>query len=249
MNLIGRNKIAAHIFENPEHRVALLTFLREFPYRPHRYGGIDGDYLNTTMHVNGIDCLIKALENNNAKAIFITQLSSSENERRHVDVEVQTKTVTVTVQAPPPRSFEEVKQMKEEERKLNTEIFIRELNNPGLNTGAFYSPAEYEQSLNRVDEIFDTKPGTIEYEELLNLLPELFRYEEYKLEFPKLKIFEVVKHRMDLFSMTDLDLQQIVVKEELDSFLSGDLVLADETLIQLFDILALRAPLADKRFL
>ena len=108
---------------------------------------------------------------------------------------------------------------------------------------------EYEQNLDRVNILFDAKPETPEFEELLTLLPKVIDYEEYKLEFPKLKIFEAVKHRIEFFSITPIELRYIIgTDHQVDLFFSGNLELADDVLGKLYEIVALRAPVTDKRF-
>ena len=256
MNLIGRNKIANYILENPQSRVALLTFLKEFPYRPERY--IDHDHFLTagTFHVDGFDCLIKVRINHFAKAINILELTTAEEERNKweqkrkeqeatgIGEKIITKSVTVVVTAPPP-DIEGIDQLRQSKNKQ----VVANLFHPELQELATGTADDYEQNLDRVNVLFDAKPGTPEFEELLNLLPQVVDYEAYKLEFPKLKIFEVVKHRIELFSITPAELRYIIgTDDQVDLFFSGNLELADDVLGKLYEIVALRAPVSDKRF-
>lgn len=257
MKLIGRNKIANYILKNPQARVALLTFLKEFPYRPKQ--NINHNHALTAggFNVDGSDCLIKVRINDFAKAINILELTTAEEERNKweqkrkeqeatgIGEKIITKSVTVVIAVPPPLNIEDIEQLEQSKKKQ----VVANLFHPELQELATGTADDYEQNLDRVNVLFDAKPGTPEFEELLNLLPQVVDYEAYKLEFPKLKIFEVVKHRIELFSITPAELRYIIdTDDQIDLFFSGNLKLADDVLGKLYEIVALRAPVSDKRF-
>ena len=257
MHLIGRNKIANYILKRPQARVALLTFLKEFPYRHERH--INPGYLqvNGTFQTDGIDCLIKVRINHFAKAINILELTTAEEEmnrweqkRKEQETtrngeEIITNWVTVAFTSPPSPDIEDPDQL---EQSNNKEV-VANLFLPKLKELAIVTADEYEQNLDRVNILFDAKPETPEFQELLNLLPQVIDYEAYNLEFPKLKIYEVVKHRIELFSIMPIELRYIIgADDQVDLFFSGNLELTDDVLGKLYQIVALRAPVADKRF-
>lgn len=256
MNLIGSNKIANYILEHPQSRVVLLTFLKEFPYRHELYKDSD-DLVNGTFQTDGFDCLIKVRINCFAKAITILELTTAEEERNkweqkrkeqetiEIREEVITKSVTIVVTAPPLPDIE-----YQDLEKINNNEVVANLFHPEMKDLAIGTVDEYEQNLYRANILFDAQPEAPEFEELLNLLPKVIEYETYKLEFPKLKIFEVVKHRIELFSITPFELRYIIgTDDQVDLFFSGNLELADDVLGKLYEIVALRAPVTDKRFL
>lgn len=80
MNLIGRNKIADYILKHPQARIALLTFLKEFPYRHERYTDHSYVQVDGIFQTDGFDCLIKVRINHFAKAINILELTTAEEE-------------------------------------------------------------------------------------------------------------------------------------------------------------------------
>lgn len=256
MNLIGKNKIADYILKHPQSRVVLLTFLKEFPYRQERYTAHGYVQVDGTYQMDGFDCLIKVRVNHFAKAIHILELTTKEEEMNKweqkrkeqqatgIREEIINQSVTVVVTFPPP----DIEDLDQLEQSNNKEVFAN-LFHPELKDLAIGTADEYEQNLDRVNILFDAKPETPEFEELLTLLPQVIDYEEYKLEFPKLKIFEAVKHRIDFFSITPIELRYIIgTDHQVDLFFSGNLELADNVLGKLYEIVALRAPVTDKRF-
>jgi antitoxin component HigA of HigAB toxin-antitoxin module len=261
MNLIGRYKVTEYILKHPEARIPLLIFLKEFPYRSDRYTGDIQDVSNATFMVDGFDCIIRVQINHFAEAVNIIQIStkaeemlkweeaSREQEMKGLGRKESTKIVSVVVAAPPPLSIEQINQMEEMKRN-SPKIPVRGVIHLASHQKKLSSDAEYLQCLDRVNAIFEFKPGVPEFEELIDLLPPLFNYEEYKLNFPKLRTFELIKNRMDLFEMTSGNLAHLAGSEEaLTQFLSGKLILADEVLIRLFDMLNIRVPVNDQRFL
>ncbi|AMP98943.1 hypothetical protein AY601_2039 [Pedobacter cryoconitis] len=256
MNLIGRNKIANYILKHSQSRVVLLTFLKEFPYRHEQHTAHSSVQVDGTFQMDGFDCLIKVRTNHFAKAINILELTTKEEEMNKweqkrkeqeatgIGEEIINQSVTVVVTFPPP----DIEDLDQLEQSNNKEV-VANLFHPELKELAIGTADEYEQNLDRVNILFDAKPETPEFEELLTLLPKVIDYEEYMLEFPKLKIFEAVKNRIDFFSITPIELRYIIgTDHQVDLFFSGNLELADDVLGKLYEFVALRAPVTDKRF-
>jgi HTH-type transcriptional regulator/antitoxin HigA len=255
MDLIGKNKIANYILRHPQARIALLTFIKEFPYRK---WNIDSDaHVDWTFRTDGFDCLINVRMNYFAKAFNILALTTAEEEMNKWEQNLKeletagnkekiiTKLVNVIVTVPPPPDVEEPGPLAQGN---NSEV-VANLFHSALKELTVDTTAEYERNLNRVNMLFDAKPETPEFEELINLLPKVIEYETYKLEFPKLKIFEVVKHRIALFSITPVELRYIIGDDEqVGLFFSGKLELTADVLSKLYEMAGLRAPVTDKRF-
>lgn len=121
---------------------------------------------------------------------------------------------------------------------------------PALPEGkGFQSEEEYEEALSRASEIFVAEPDTPEFEELLVLLPLIREFENHKLKFPVLHNFEIVKDRLEMYTMKPTDLPAIDGGEEqMNLFLSGQLELSDGIVAQMFKVLFIRIPVGDKRF-
>lgn len=66
--------------------------------------------------------------------------------------------------------------------------------------------AEYEQALNRIDEIFDSKPGTAKGDEfeLLSLLIDNYEEEHHSIDLPH--PVEAIKFRMEQMGLKQKDL-------------------------------------------
>ncbi len=66
--------------------------------------------------------------------------------------------------------------------------------------------AQYESALNRIDELFDAKPGSKEFDEveLLMLLVKHYEEENYKIEAPD--PIEAIKFRMEQMGLKKTDM-------------------------------------------
>lgn len=66
--------------------------------------------------------------------------------------------------------------------------------------------AEYEEALSRIDELFDSKPGSKDFDEveLLVVLVDLYEKEHYPIEAPD--PIEAIKFRMEQMEMKRVDL-------------------------------------------
>ena len=68
--------------------------------------------------------------------------------------------------------------------------------------------ADYQVALERIDEIFDSKPGSKHFDEaeLLMKLVEFYEEQHYKIEAPD--PIEAIKFRMEQMGMKRVDLEQ-----------------------------------------
>jgi hypothetical protein len=115
---------------------------------------------------------------------------------------------------------------------------------------SFKTDAQYLAGLERTGSIFEAMPGTPEFNELLTLLPLVKRHEDYRLKFPQLHPYEIVKHKMMILDMIPSYLTSVVNdKEELQQFLARRLVLSSDVLQTLYNFLHIRIPVNDMRFL
>jgi HTH-type transcriptional regulator/antitoxin HigA len=69
---------------------------------------------------------------------------------------------------------------------------------------------DYQEALDRLEKIFDAKPGTSEGDELevLSMLIEKYESEKYPIDFPD--PIEAIKFRMEQLGFTQNDLAEIV---------------------------------------
>lgn len=276
MNIIATNKILEYIEKHPEARIPLLMWLKEYPYGlgrktfPDQDGNPQKGIASAGFEAGGysISCIV----NYDTETYMIEWLANEEElkaklDRRYKeelekDINVVTMTVseTVVVVTPPPitqtpelemvsftfNSIEggthTVTSMKWD--PLDTSI------EPALPEGqGFRTRDEYERALSRAEAIFKSVPGTPEFDEMLALLPLIRDFENYKLKFPVLHNFEILKNRLDLFNMKATYLPAAAgSEEEVKLFLAGQLELPDEIVNQMFRILYFRIPIEDKRF-
>lgn len=252
MNLIGSFKIAKYIRDNPKTRVSLLIFLREFTYHNDQYLDTERSAESVFM-IDGIDCMVRVKINRHIKTANIIHISDREvvEPQEPATVKISKKITQVLLVPPPPPSLEEIEE-KLKRRKIESEVRYSSLllNDKIASATGVLATEEYLESMKRIDAIFGAEPGMPQYDQLEKLVPQIINYEGHVPEFPRLTIAEMVQHRMDLFKSTPRQLSQIAGSEnELNLFLSGKLVLTDDVLTRLFQMLALRAPVIDRRFL
>lgn len=69
---------------------------------------------------------------------------------------------------------------------------------------------DYQTALNRLDQVFDAKPGTVEGDELelLGMLIDKYEQEHYPIDFPD--PIEAIKFRMEQMGYNQSDLARVV---------------------------------------
>ncbi len=79
-----------------------------------------------------------------------------------------------------------------------------------MNISLLKTEQDYEKALDRIDEIFDAKPGSKEDEELeiLSILVEKYEDEHYLIEMPD--PIEAIKYRMEELNMKQKDLAETI---------------------------------------
>ncbi|WP_340102765.1 helix-turn-helix domain-containing protein [Rhodohalobacter sp. 8-1] len=85
-----------------------------------------------------------------------------------------------------------------------------------------HTEADYQNALDRIEEIFDAKPGSIEGDELeiLGILVDEYEKKNFPIEAPK--PIEAIKFRMDQLGMEQKDLAKILgSKSRASEILSG----------------------------
>ena len=249
MNLIGKYKIANYITDFPAHRVDVLTFLKELPYR---MWNMDKNNSHEGCGViNGLDCIITYKSNPALKTSNIIYIGRHAESPLLEPVNIEIKkqsTVFISVPIPPgPKEIEE--EMKAIERKAHDlKPDLQDLLSSAASSISTHT--EYLHSMQRINAIFNSEPGMPQYEELLTLVSEVTHYEEYFMEFPKMKLAESIQLRLDLLQLTPANLTYLVCSEDqLISFLEGKSVLDDNILKRLFHVLSLHFPVNDQRFL
>lgn len=77
-----------------------------------------------------------------------------------------------------------------------------------MKTKLIKTEAQYDAALARIDELFDSKPGTVEFDEveLLLALVDLYEQEHHKIEAPD--PVEAIKFRMEQMDMKRTDLTE-----------------------------------------
>lgn len=91
-----------------------------------------------------------------------------------------------------------------------------------MNIYPIHTEADYNTALNRIEEIFDAKPGTSEGDELeiLGILVDEFEKRHFPIDAPD--PVEAVKFRMDQLGLTQSDLARLVgSKSRASEILSG----------------------------
>jgi HTH-type transcriptional regulator/antitoxin HigA len=79
---------------------------------------------------------------------------------------------------------------------------------------------DYENTLNRIDEIFDAELNTIEADELDILVTLVEKYEEEKYPILPPDPIEAIKFRMEQMNMTKSDLSKIIGSNRVSEILS-----------------------------
>jgi len=79
-----------------------------------------------------------------------------------------------------------------------------------MKIGIIKTEAQYENYLNRMEQIFDAKEGTKEFEELDLLALVLEKYEEEKFSIPKPNPIAAIKFMMEQKGLNDNDLGKII---------------------------------------
>ncbi|WP_316833793.1 hypothetical protein [Pedobacter nutrimenti] len=277
MNLIATNKIASYIEKHPEARIPLLAWLKEFPYQQGRRDSLDHEGKPLSGSGNGwfgigtgaysgkcilnYDTITEIITwvGNEAELKIETDREIKESLKKYPNAVTRTASTTVTVTAPSPAPYTDpemesftfttieggISTVREKKRDPVAIYAV-----PALSEGeGFQSEEEYEEALSRALEIFVAEPDTPEFEELLTLLPLIREFENHKLKFPVLHNFEIVKDRLEMYTMKPTDLPAIDGGEEqMNLFLSGQLELSDEIVAQMFKVLFIRIPIGDKRF-
>jgi hypothetical protein len=249
MILIGTTKLLAYIEKFPDTRIPLMVFLKEFNDRPNFVTKDHQIESDTSFYVDGLDCIITGKINYALQTAIISSLNTQQeiislntipNEQDGGVYNQQvTRTFSVAITAPKPFSEVEAPQTDETDSSniYSVDNLIRE-NNRDLKLN-FHSEEEYMLSLNKVNVLFEAKPQSPEFEELSMLIPRIIYYEQ-GIAKPKLETFELVKHKMDLFSMTPGNLSHIVEEDKLNSFLEGKITIQQEELKPLFRMLAIK---------
>lgn len=277
MNLIATNKIASYIEKHPEARIALLAWLKEFPYQQAGRDALDheGNPLSGCggggFGVGTGEYWFKHVVNYDTKTYRITWIGNEAERKIETDRETKevlkkypnaiTRTVSVTetvaTPLPVPNADPEMDSFTFRTIAGGISTVSEKRRDPvaiyavtALPEGeGFQSEEEYEEGLSRASEIFAAEPNTSEFEELLALLPLIREFENHKLKFPVLHNFEIVKDRLEMFKMKPTDLPAIDGGEEqINLFLSGKLELSDEIVGQMFKVLFIRIPIGEKRF-
>lgn len=91
-----------------------------------------------------------------------------------------------------------------------------------MNIYPIHTEADYNTALNRIDEIFDAKPGTPEGDELeiLGILVDEYEKRHFPIDAPD--PVEAVKFRMEQLGLTQSDLARLVgSKSRASEILSG----------------------------
>ncbi|TVQ65883.1 MAG: helix-turn-helix domain-containing protein [Balneolaceae bacterium] len=91
-----------------------------------------------------------------------------------------------------------------------------------MNINPIHSQADYNNALNRIEEIFDAKPGTIEGDELeiLGILVDEFEKRHFPIDAPD--PIEAVKFRMEQLGLSQSDLAGLIgSKSRASEILSG----------------------------
>jgi len=264
MNLIAKNKIAEYIGKHPEARVDLLTWLEEYPYREGKEplsGYKDKDMVHAgcgsgSSSPGSGDYVIKYRINYDAKIHCITWVGTKEQivqefkATREVNPALKEQIVIEQVfSAPPPQNHDGIKEWTKSKTQ-KTQIAV--ISGKGsLDEKINLKEAEYEKELARAIALLEARPNTPEFFELLDLLPLINSYEAYKLKFPPIYAFEIVTLRMNLFELTPLNLATMLGRSEneLKLFLSGEVMLRDEILAELYKILSLHIPINNPHFI
>jgi len=246
MNLIGTKTIINYIAKFPDARIALLIFLREFPSRPNVKSNGNHMVGDVSFNINGFDCIVGCQGNYHLNIFNILKVNTMQEiiaynnkstlKGTEVDNDVAlTKTISISIATPTPPSLENGKYQNSGEP--NTPI-LQELNNQESNHTHIHSDFEYSQCMNRIKVIFDTEPGTAEFKELEAIIPSVINYERSEFD-SDLKIYEHLKFKMDLFSLTPRNFREIVAEDDLIEFINGKHKLDYKVLAQLFSFLAI----------
>ena len=239
MLLLGTDKIVRYIGQEPDARLSLLTFIKEFPYRQHFSGGKEesANAISTAvalpdLGVYGVEYRINA----GAGTFFITRVDKVEMFQAAVDPLLAK---TAEVEIVPPAPFDGEKH----------EVTAKEMP-VSMPDAEFDSGFKYEDALARVEQLFDAVQGTAEFSALIELLPGVAAYEAKYLQFPTFTPAEIVKHRMKMFHMDARYLSSVLHdKYDIQSFLDGSLKLPNEDLDRLYNLVGYKFPAADARFI
>ncbi len=240
MVLVATDKISRYLETEPDARLSLLTYIKEFPYRQFpslpsaKPAGQDAE-IGIALPDLGVYAL-KYRSNVDAGAFFITWVGKAEVLRSPAEArEVKTTSVVIV----PPRPFDgERTTLPETRRAVTTSSF------------SFASPAEYEQALARVEQLFNAVSGTAEFEALDELLVRVAGYEQQHLQFPVLTPAEIIKHRMNMFRLNATYLSEVLDdKYDIQSFLDGSLILPQVALDRLYKLVGYKFPAEDTRFI
>lgn len=255
MNLIGKNRIAQYLEQHPEAAVTLMTWIKEFPYVQERISrqlpepavGFSG---GTAQPDLGEYC-IKFVVNHSIHTTLITWIGTKAELMKQVYEEnPQEIRKTVEVIVAPPVPFAQRTVLSENQiPKPVVEINIAS-DYHLAGEQSFASLSEYEQALDRLLLLFKVQPVSAAFEELSALLPSIKKYEANQLNFPEVKIFELIKHRMGMFQLTPQNLAEVAGGEaQMNRFLSGETELPNENLSGIYKILAIKFPVSDRYYL
>jgi antitoxin component HigA of HigAB toxin-antitoxin module len=257
MYLIAQNKIAQYIQQHPEAQTAFLTWLKEHPHleaesianmleRPpvqQRFTTINGigrgDYQveSHTSFPLKTTCIVWVGSKTELEAREQARIAKIKAEKPGLTWEVKVKIVEVVLVPPPPMPFDNIASGKTVRQAITKPASVAgplyvETDND------FKTTAEYEDALARAIIIFEAEPGSPEFDELTKLIPLIAHYEQSKLDFPELKLLDVVKYKMDMLEIEPQSLSGFIGSaEEIDLFLAGKQPLSAEKLDRLCQFL------------
>lgn len=272
MYLIGKNKITQYISQNPQARITLLTWLKEYPYREGKNlfkRSVQGCASGQSQPGIG-NYVVSYKINYRAQAVLVTYVGSKEEhqaemERKFREMQEknpglvrETKVAEVVIKVP--QNLEKLQQVETERTGTDstTILWLPEIDSENGQYNAdqeiksetsFITADFYESALGKVAAIFDAQPGMPEFDELTALLPVVNSYEAQALKYPPLKTFEIVNYIMDM-----LDLPASYVgpaaggEDKLEQFRLGEITLPDNVLARLYNKLHICFPVSDQRF-
>jgi antitoxin component HigA of HigAB toxin-antitoxin module len=224
VDLIAKNLVINYITAHPESQVAFLTFLKEFEY--YRLRSVDGVRIMGTISA-GPNYAVEVQINSYLKAACVLWLG---NKKEH-------------------SLYSEEKRRKYSEFIENAYTENAIANAPAFSENTYEdlkTHAVYEKALARAVSILDAKPGTQEFIEQEQLIPLITKYEANHLDFPKLKLLDVIKFKMEQSSRVPDDFIPLLKKKEnVDLFFSGKKMLAKGYLQKLCTRVGIKFPITD----
>lgn len=250
MFLIAKNKIIKYISEHPESRVSLMLLLNSYIIRTYN-AFCNSDLADPSMaNGNGSsnfsnDYKIEFEINRFVNAELINWVGSEDELQEKLRIEqeemeryyrevlgqsLETVTGSFTTKG---NSFKQPKpnptiptyssELQEKIDSFNLGIKISDLN-------LFKTLEEYESGIETAIDLFSARPGSKDFEDLLLLLFKSDHYEKNDLIFPEVTTTEFILHMMKFFKLEVSDFKDILLQNEFESFLAGELKLKAYTL-------------------